>query len=593
MFTGEQRALVRARGLFSREAVARDSEASDTYGASVGRVVAPFHWSLLPDIADAVHLASFFSDERVALPVVHMVSKALPQRCQYRNLNEICATYCCSADGFVPWLLKVLLCSLGGYYPHCCAQVPTRVAAQLVRGTFETTRRQLAAWVRTHTPVVFYVLKELVTVFVRLEPALHHVLCNTYHWAEFEKQATETMDKIRSMLRSAPSGDVFASVHVGRLGARMSQTRCVYKAKRATFVQHMQQAMMLVRQRKYEEFMRTKEDTRRQIAQTTRLHSDALRAALHGVVRNKGTMPHVTDRAWLRMLGATRRTARLWSLTRTRYENGSESPHATATTLQSLEGQQCALVNYYVQCLFNLTQIKTAQLPPHWLRRHTEALGRTGAPATSYVCPACRSFKGFVVRDIHDKNFCAMGYEKVMIDDADGTVWCARRQAWYQRTGQRRKVDHSKRKAAVMFKQLARSRRRADEQRMCAKTRLVPVTLSGNALMCYGKMYTLCMTCAKPCAFDMLNYHGAIFQCPVCFRGQQEVNPFACFFCGVVSRSRRGWYTVVTDENQCLSLCRRHAVAAVRRRDKAARWSVDDLRKTVIAAVSVKPPRTR
>ena len=49
-----------------------------------------FHEGMLPDVLNYIPSCSFFSDNRQKInPVVHLLSKALPQRCTIRNLTEI------------------------------------------------------------------------------------------------------------------------------------------------------------------------------------------------------------------------------------------------------------------------------------------------------------------------------------------------------------------------------------------------------------------------------------------------------------------------------------------------------------------------
>ena len=94
----------------------------------------PFHYLMLPDIIHCLHLCNFFNDSRPrGIPILHILSKALPQRCQYRNLKEICIDYCKKHPTILKWLERCILCSLGGYYPHCQDIIPfwVRIALYL------------------------------------------------------------------------------------------------------------------------------------------------------------------------------------------------------------------------------------------------------------------------------------------------------------------------------------------------------------------------------------------------------------------------------------------------------------------------------
>ena len=58
-----------------------------------------FHQGNLPDVLHYIVQCSFFSDTRSkANPIVHLLSKSLPQRCTIRNLREIVSNYCRKYD---------------------------------------------------------------------------------------------------------------------------------------------------------------------------------------------------------------------------------------------------------------------------------------------------------------------------------------------------------------------------------------------------------------------------------------------------------------------------------------------------------------
>lgn len=560
------------------------------------RVVPPFHWTQLDDVVDTLQYASFFTDERAALPITHVLSKSLPQRCQYRNLREICSMYCRSTAYFCPWLLKVLLCSLGGYYEHCRAPRTCALRCRLLHGYFNTTPNMLVGWIRKHGHVVFYALKELVSVLVTFDPALVEVLEAHYQWNLFESRARACMNTVRQCMQDnldAGCDDIFRGINDRLIKLNSGVLKFMYRVPRSSFIGHAQQTLMLARQQLYEEWLTQPRAADEQLAPALQC-PPAVAAMVHDVTGHASLMPAISHTVWLRVLGGSAKLLALWRVMYAAYRDcSSDSPHVTASKLARLPRDDFVLLNYFVTCMFNLAAITTIKLPAHWLVAHTRIIGDAQHAGVSYVCPACRQFKGFVIRDKADKNYCAYGFSKIMLDDDTGDLLCARREVRYQRGTKRKRFHNARRRDEVKFKQRARMRRRNEEHRQCSVTHLVPVSLRGNVLQCYNKLYALCTNCARPCMFDLLAYDTDGFRCAVCAESRCKYSPFACFFCGVVSRQQKHWFACqLRESKQRVMLCRRHAVAQVRvQPDKY--WTVGDLRRCIAAATATRPPRTR
>ena len=78
------------------------------------------HEGDLPDIINLQLQCSFWNENKPKMqPIVHLICKALPQRCQIRNLREIISNYCQTDDLVHEFMRKALLCSLLGMYQHC------------------------------------------------------------------------------------------------------------------------------------------------------------------------------------------------------------------------------------------------------------------------------------------------------------------------------------------------------------------------------------------------------------------------------------------------------------------------------------------
>ena len=75
-----------------------------------------FHEGMLPNYVAKLMQCSFWSDNGKQEPIVHLLSKSTPQRCQIRSLTHIVYNYSRLNDDVYDFLLSAFKCSLlGGY----------------------------------------------------------------------------------------------------------------------------------------------------------------------------------------------------------------------------------------------------------------------------------------------------------------------------------------------------------------------------------------------------------------------------------------------------------------------------------------------
>ena len=133
--------------------------------------------SNLPDIVNEQLECSFWSENKTKMkPIVHLMCKALPQRCQIRNLREIISNYCQSDDTVHEFMRSALLCSLLGMYKHCKKRLCWDMRKEILRRLVyqNPNRTQLQEWLFTnYQHLLFYTIKEFLTFSMPLIPALY------------------------------------------------------------------------------------------------------------------------------------------------------------------------------------------------------------------------------------------------------------------------------------------------------------------------------------------------------------------------------------------------------------------------------------
>jgi len=522
------------------------------------------------------------------------VSKALPQRCQFRSFGDICAQYCIQDRAFAAWLRKVVVASVVGVYPHCHrdraddGDTTPPWHATYVRALFTTPQGAWATWVRHHPWFVFYAVKEHLIAVLPLEPALYQVVCRVYRWHAFEHTVVRAMNVARSVVASNQRRHKPPFVHTDVELARC-HTQYVRHLLRLPSVSETTFVRMAVR------------------APPLRLLDPATVSAIQHVVLYRRQCPatrSVSHATWVTVLADGDQDAgTLWWALVTRYRSRTvATTTASAGTVAApwvarMAPRTVAVVAAYATALERLAAVHLWPLPAHTYRAHRTTLARSVHPdGVYYVCRVCHQFKGFVVRPPpHHGMAGALGYDKVLYDDTTGQVFCARRPPRGP-PGCGRRVSQ------------------------CATTPLVPVRMTGRVLACYGRLYLLCVRCGRPCPFEFGRYRmgtGTPYVDGICcVECDQQANgggsggsggggggggadanhvrprPVRCVYCDrAAPRSRRGWLAVTLTCGTSAWLCARHAIASVRHVPQT--WDVEALRALVASTLEACPPNTR
>ena len=122
----------------------------------------------------------------------HLLTKALPRRCQIRELQRFICDYC-KVDLLVhDFMNRITLCSLLGLYDHC-KHVSTFMPMFYTTVCLLYNKEQLPV----HQSFSLFVMREYLVYKTRSIPALHACLCRHFNWITLENFTICTMNKIR------------------------------------------------------------------------------------------------------------------------------------------------------------------------------------------------------------------------------------------------------------------------------------------------------------------------------------------------------------------------------------------------------------
>jgi hypothetical protein len=491
----------------AQEALLRSNDPSTTFNLrrrvdSLLRKKTPsFNYTDLYDACTALPLCSFFFQRQYSkIPIVHILSKALPQRCQYRNMKEVCHGYCVGHASIFKWMLGCIQCSLLGYYPHSRANISVKLKRYLISGFERTTKSIWLAWMKRYGYLLFYIIKEYIVWIIRYDVALFETVSSVYNWTEFQESCVVAMDIVRCTMESNFSAgiNIFNTVEANLVKINSFQLRHMYKIPKYSGKQTIQEA-----------FKRTS---------CMYMPPTALRERVCRVVYRQYLSPLTPESEWLTYLGITSSGMRQWKqLLRTVRSHEFSMKHIIEI-IGGIGANDVAILKLYVHEKAEERRIRVTNLPTHWYIAQYRSLQarhdrNDGIPPKSdifYICTCCKKFKGFIDGN---NSAHAWGREKMIYDYTSGKLYCS------SKTAKRNNVD-------------------------CFNTECMPISLLGKMVQCYEKCYILCPRCARPCIFDFSNHCGSQYACNACAAALQT-RRVACVFCGTPAQRGDRWSTVV------------------------------------------------
>jgi len=188
------------------------------------------------DLSRGLHLLNFWFDECPrGIPVLHLLCKTLPQRCQYRNLKSIIQQYASQDPKFGLFIRRVLVFCLLGRYDSADSAPPFNSRLRVYKLALGMEERATVGNyddLLLTTNLVFVALKEYMLQSISADPALYAMLHETYKWGRYENYARECARSMRHLLTM---GVDFETMNDEMATKSFRQARHLIRLRKRTF----------------------------------------------------------------------------------------------------------------------------------------------------------------------------------------------------------------------------------------------------------------------------------------------------------------------------------------------------------------------
>jgi len=513
------------------------------------------HDGNLPDIINMQLQCSFWNENKPKMePIVHLMCKALPQRCQIRNLREIISNYCQTDDLVHDFMKKAFLCSVLGMYKHCKVRLGWSERKQILRRFvfLKPNRMQIQEWLFTnYQHLLFYIIKEFLTFSMGMIPALYDELCQTYKWHTFEKTVHVAMDHIRSTIddnvkHSGAIQDWLHQIESNLMQVNKQQLGNLFRPQRQTFTQ----TVISICERLDEVAQQVNPNL-----EFSTEYRHLLRKMVQRVPRGSINIE------WLKYFNV--KQSNIDTLANM-YNHSSQNTYRT--DLRKLLQNSSRYDFEAIRELFAAFQqthhdMRTFPLPKHYYDMQCTSLRRRyglqpDQPLKDhvgqvYLCLSCNSFKGFIVKkNSKSNNLFANGHHKIIIDDQTLKCYCGRR-CEKSDTKKRKRIAIESFLDGVELEEARKRRAKKDwktarknmQNESCASTECIKFNMTGCLFQFYGQLFLFCPSCANPTVFNKDQYDKHGFTCGQCLKEGTLYTSVSCYICDTY-RGKDSWTTV-------------------------------------------------
>lgn len=511
-----------------------------------------FHQGNLPDVLHYIVQCSFFSDTRSKdNPIVHLLSKSLPQRCTIRNLREIVSNYCRKHEDVYNFVLGCLKCSLMGLYETCTDRPPLDVRVKLFRKFNSISKAQMLQWMmRDHQQLLFYTIKEFLIYGVRQVPSMYDEVKERYYWDKFEDCVVKAMNTVRKCVCMETNVMDFKGVETQLSIINKQQVHHLYRPTRHPFCH-----VVMMECEKLDDAACVDYISKKFPAEHRKLiYKMAIRTS------NSKAHPY----KWLEYFKVSKNTIKSLMYIQDIYiQEGSKS--SLKQFLSKLSRYEFEAIRDFSEIFDRKINVRLFTLPVHVYKRQYTALRRkhcipNGQPlpddiGSTMMCLECKQFKGFVnTNDDKGKitNLYAFGHSKVLIDDETMKMYCGKRcdkvdgkkrhhpvseysSFMHTDTGALEQVRSDREK-----KRSAKEVRKEIKNKTCANTELCKVNLLGRLLQFYGSLYTICPSCGNFMEMTSKYFTEDSFYCGCCIQHGRLYTTVSCEWCHAV-RGNESW----------------------------------------------------
>lgn len=474
--------------------------------------------------------------------ILHLLSKALPQRCQIRNLREIIISYCAESDETYAFIMMILKKSLFGLYD--CATVPLvfegRVIIQksfvnqLCSKSFFTRWFRSGASSSQHQIFIFYCLKEYLVNAVKQCAPVFDVLDKKHQWSKFHNQVTQFMDEARGKL------NVMAKREFGFL-------------HRSDWLASIEQILTSAAKSHVKLFRTTPV-----LGYYNKLKVDISKFFY---AKNHFCLNSLIPKNVEHFLWKYAQRCQLGQIFDALFYCGVDHTVVRAVKNKTFSSNDFHKHNdrslQYIVELCRLrdlcTNITFYALPEHIYQQQKKTLAlkersdvaceSTSAPfcphrtsAINYVCLVCLDVKIFIMqttrKNNRHSNRLSRGSLRVVVNnDSDQLrLCCGRRPERHTKNGKRKFKDSED----TQNRKARKERVRDAVADRCIATPCLEVDLLGNALSFFDKLYILCTICGNACILDKKAFrYSSMPNCQTCHSLSQQ----QCIKCKVTTHT--------------------------------------------------------
>lgn len=455
------------------------------YGASQQDNVSEYFHPAETDYTGC-YLPHVFDTKRTSrkVSIIHLLLKSMPQRCQFRNFNNVVLHQLDTIPGKIDWFKKILVWCLSGInYQWACNHCISGKSREAL--SFATSNKNID-WckvIKSNLNLMFFAVKEYFVWAVQQQPSLRRFLIAAYEWGVYEQEIYFVMNKVRFTYQHTATASHQILNHINNYLTNFSpnQMKCLRKMFSSRPVE-----MSIETGLKY-----THED----LVSYTNL-----------VEVEKSLIRDVTEHLewfWLRHLCAERNDAKTMSFWKT------------------LSGELKQLFHNYMHVSNLLKSIKILKLPINYgnaqvratVKKYDVALSRSGCAniqqvTNNWFCPTCKRFRGFLANTksrnrSNGVNISAYGHEKMSISMHSGNVYCV---SGTDGTG---------------------------SKNTCGNTPCIRINMLGRFVSFYDNVVALCTKCASPCVTRVNSDYlkDGMVCCGLCRTRSKCPNTSFCGYC--------------------------------------------------------------
>ena len=458
--------------------------------------------------------------------ILHTLSKALPQRCQIRNLKDIIINYVSDDDKFFVFLLEVIKNSIFGTYEHC----KTRLNFQGRNILYKSFIAQMSVkpffckWFRNgenHQVLIFFCLKEFLIHTVRQISPMYDVVDKMYGWSKFDTQVRSFMDKIRKMLNVIAlreftfmnRSDWISSVELVLVSAAKAHIKLFRTTPQLTYYAKIQSLLTkyFVSKKIFKVYDIINRDTTLFIWNVIK--------RLHNYEQNIFKIMHIYN--------IPDEVVKLL-----------QTKTFAAEHFSKCEDRVLKYVIEFCRIITLRKNIGIYVLPQHIYDKQIEAMKRrenltqlntidSSILGINYVCFICNDIKMFLMKtncnSSRHSNKLAKGSLRVIVNNGcehgELEYVCGRRTERHQRHGKRKWKDDNK----IAERKLSKERQREAIAYRCVETPLQEISMLGHCLLYHNKLIHICTNCGNTCLINNQSFNYDVnLNCSMCIQTMKK-----------------------------------------------------------------------